>query len=130
MLPIVARALNPDKQHKLGTRNCIGSVNDIQVSTLRDTGSTTCVIKSSLVHPDQYTGLYDRCVLIDGAVKCFPTAIMKVDRPFSKGVTKVLCMDNPIKELTIGNIPAALRVKNCPSENERNKQYTNETDMK
>jgi len=62
MLPIVAGAMNPDGQHKLGTPNCIGSVNDIQVSTLRDTGSTTCVIKSSLVHPEQYTELYDRCV--------------------------------------------------------------------
>jgi len=37
MLPIVAGALNPDGQHKFGTPNCIGSVNDIQVSTLRDT---------------------------------------------------------------------------------------------
>jgi len=61
MLPIVAGAFNPDGQQS--TPNCIGSVNDIQVSTLRDTGSTTCVIKSSLVHPEQYTGLYDRCVL-------------------------------------------------------------------
>ena len=43
MLPIVACALNPDGQHKLGTPNCIGSVNDIQVSALRDTGSSTCV---------------------------------------------------------------------------------------
>jgi len=116
MLPIVAGALNPDRQHKLGTPNCIGSVNGLQVSTLRDTGSTTCVIKSSLVHPEQYTGLYGRCVLIDGVGKCFPTAIMKVDTPFFKGVTKALCMDNPIKELIIGNIPGALRVENCPSE--------------
>ena len=86
MLPIVAGALNPDGQHS--TPNCIGSVNAIQVSTLRDTASTTCVIISSLVHPEQYTGLYDRCVLIDGVVKCFPTAIIKVDTPFFKGVTK------------------------------------------
>ena len=122
----VAGALNPDGQHKLGTPNCIGSVNDIQVSTLRDTGSTTYVIKSSLVHPEQYTGLYDRCVLIDGVVKCFPTAIIKVDTPFFKGVTKVVCMDNPIKELIIGNIG----VENCPSQNECNEQDTNETELK
>jgi len=54
MLPIVAGALNPDGQQS--TPNCIRSVNDIHVSTLRDTGSTTCVIKSSLVHPEQNTG--------------------------------------------------------------------------
>jgi len=128
MLPIVAGALNPNGYHS--TPNCIGSVNDIQVSTLRDTGSTTCVIKSSLVHPEQYTGLYDRCVLIDGVVKCFPTAIINVDTPFFKGVTKASCMDNPIKEMIIGNIPGALGVENCPSQNECNKQDTNETEIK
>jgi len=120
MLPIVAGALNPDRQHKRGTPNCIGSVNDIQVSTVRDTASTTRVIKSSLVHPEQYTGFYGRCVFIDRVVKCFPTAIIKV-------VTKALCMDNPIKESIIGNIPGAGGVKNCPSENECNKQDTNES---
>ena len=39
-------------------------------------------------------------------------------------------MDNPIKELIIGNIPGALGVENCPSENECNKQDTNKTEIK
>jgi len=53
-----------------------------------------------------------------------------VDTPFFKGVTKALCMDNPIKELVIGNVPDALGVGNCPSEHECNKQDTNETEIK
>jgi len=39
-------------------------------------------------------------------------------------------MDYPIKELIIGNIPGALGVENCQSENECNKQDTNETEIK
>lgn len=136
MIPIVAGALSPDGQSKLvrwsnnDTPNCVGRVNDVQVSALRDTGSTTCVIKSSLVRPEQYTGFYDRCVLIDGVVKCFPTAIINVDTPFFKGVTKALCMDNPVQELIIGNVPGALGVESCPSENECFEQDTEETETK
>jgi len=63
---------------------------------------------------------YDRRV-----VKCFPTAIIKVDTPFFKRVTKALCM-----ELIIGNIPIVFGVENCPSENECNKQDTNKTEIK
>jgi len=39
-------------------------------------------------------------------------------------------MGDPIKELIIGNITGALGVENCPSENECNKQDTNETEIK
>ena len=40
----------------------------------------------------------------------------------------MLCMDNPIQELIIGNVPGALGVENCPLENECYKQDTNETE--
>jgi len=73
---------------------------------LRDTGSTTCVVKTELVGPEQMTGSYELCMLIDGVVKQFPTATVEIDMPFYKGHVKALCMDHPVQELIIGDILA------------------------
>jgi len=70
---------------------------------MRDTGSTTCVVKKSLVKPEQMTGSYELCMLIDGIVKRYPTAMVELDAPYFIGTTKVLCMDNPVHNP--GNIP-------------------------
>ena len=49
---------------------------------MRDTGSTTCVVKKSLVKPEQMTGSYELCMLIDGIVKRYPTAMVELDTPY------------------------------------------------
>jgi len=63
MLPVVAGALSPDKQPKLKqwqtqmvpcSRERITGTRTI---VMRDTGSTTCVVKKSLVKPEQMIGL-------------------------------------------------------------------------
>jgi len=82
-------------------------VNDITTLVLRDTGSTTCVVKSSLVKPEQMTGSYKLCMLIDGVVKRYPTAIVDLDTPYYTGMTKVLCMDTLVQDIIVGNIPGA-----------------------
>jgi len=75
MLPVVAGALSPNGQNMLKdwqlqmTPCCKGQVNDTVTMVLRDTGSTTCVVKSSLVRPEQMTGSRELCMLIDGVVK-------------------------------------------------------------
>jgi len=65
-------------------------VNDTTTLVLRDTGFTTCVVKSSLVKPEQTTGSYELCVLIDGVVKRYPTAIVDLDTPYCTGMKKLL----------------------------------------
>jgi len=75
---------------------------------LRDTGSTTCVVKSSLVKPEQMTGSHELCMLIDGVVKRYPTAVVELKTPYYTGTAKVLCMDSPVQDIIIGNIPGAL----------------------
>ena len=50
-------------------------VNGTAVSVMRDTGSTVCMVKSTLVKPEQMTGSYDWCVLVDGTMKRYPTAV-------------------------------------------------------
>ena len=80
MLPVVAGALSPDGQLKLKTWQTqmvprSRRVNGTRTMVMRDTGSTTCVVKKSLVKPEQMTGSYELCMLIDGIVKRYPTAI-------------------------------------------------------
>ena len=102
-MPVVAGAMSPEGQHKLEkwrtreTPCCLGRVNGIEVLALHDTGSTTCVVKTNLVKPEQMTGSHELCMLIDGVVKRFPTAIVHIDTPFYVGETKVLCMENPVQ---------------------------------
>jgi len=45
---------------------------------LRDMGSMTCVVRSSLVKSEQMTGSYELCMLIDGVVKRYPTAVVEL----------------------------------------------------
>ena len=61
----------------------------------------------SLVKPEQMTGSYELCMLIDGIVKRYPTAMVELDTPYFSGRTKVLCMDSPVQDIIIGNIPGA-----------------------
>ena len=82
MSVIVAGALSPDGQVKLKewrsrmTPCCKDRVNDTTTLVLRDAGSTTCVIKSTSVKSEQMTGSYELCMLIDGVVKRYLTAIV------------------------------------------------------
>ena len=58
----MAGAMSPEAQHKLEHRRtqetpcCIGTVNGVKVIVLLDMGSTTCVVKTELVRPEQMTG--------------------------------------------------------------------------
>ena len=94
---------------------CQGRVNNHEVTVMIDTGSSTCVVKKSLVKPEQYTGSYSICMLIDGVIKRFPTAVIEVDTPYYRRTTKALCMENPVQELIIGNIQGAVGLENTTS---------------
>jgi len=50
-------------------------------------------------------------MLIDGVIEHFPTATVEMDTPFYRGHAKVLCMDNPVYEVIIGNITGSLRLR-------------------
>ena len=113
VLPVVAGSLSADGQPKLKQWQtqmvpCSrGRINGTRTIGMRDTGSKTCVVKKSLVKPEQMTGSYELCRLIDGVVSRYPTAMVELDTPYFIGKTKVLCMDNPLQDIIIGNIPGA-----------------------
>ena len=77
------------------------------VSVLRDTGCSTCVVKSGLVDADQLTGAQQSVVLIDGTVRQFSVARVLVDSPFYVGEVEALCMPNSLCDVVIGNITGA-----------------------
>jgi len=52
-------------------------------------------------------------MLIDGVVKRFPTAFVKINTPYYKGTVKALCMDNPVQELIVGNVSGSTGVEAC-----------------
>ena len=74
---------------------------------LKYTGSTTCAVKSSLVKPEQMTGSYELCMLIDGVVRRYPTAVAELDTPLQRNNESILCMQTPVQDIIIGNIPGA-----------------------
>ena len=61
------------------------------------------------------TGTYELCILIDGVVKRYPTAVVELKTPYYTGTAKVLCMESPVQDIIIGNIPGALGAEIQPN---------------
>jgi hypothetical protein len=111
-LPVVASACSrtgrcPSHLRLVNTPTRPGRVNDVIVDVMRDTGCSTVVVRQNLVRSDQLTGRKEACVLIDGVVKYYPTAVVDFDTPFFKGRAKAMCMENPLHDVIIGNIEGA-----------------------
>ena len=86
---------------------CEGLAMGSKVLVLRDTGCNSGVIRKELVDKTLLTGEKQNCLLIDGTIRKFPTATINVDTPYYSGEMKVLCMENPVYDLIIGNISGA-----------------------
>ena len=76
------------------------------VPACRDARCYTCVVKSSLVKPEQMTGDHSEVTLIDGSLKEFTVAKIGIDSPFISGEIQAWCMPECLCEVVIGNIPA------------------------
>ena len=85
-----------------------GRVGKYVVNTLRDSGCTTICMDRKFIDDDQLTGGYKKCKLIDGTERKLMTAMADVDTPYvTKRQVTVVCMDNPISDLVIGNVDGA-----------------------
>jgi len=82
-----------------------GYVGEKKVNVLRDSGCSTVVVKNSLVSKHQMSDVNENCVMLDGTVRCFPVAQIQVDTPYFVGSVKALCLENPLYELVLGNVP-------------------------
>jgi len=84
-----------------------GLLENKPVQVLRDTGCSAVIIRRSLVSETKLTGQEARCVLIDGSVRRAPVAQVFLDTPYFTGITTAVCMENPLYEVIVGNIPGA-----------------------
>ena len=85
---------------------CEGLLNNRKVQVLRDTGCSSAAVKLSLVEEHQLTGNEVTCTLIDGTQRKFPLAQIRVDTPYFAGVVEAMCMEKPLYDLILGNIPS------------------------
>jgi hypothetical protein len=85
---------------------CEGIINNVTGKVLRDTGCSTVAVSARLVDKNQMTGEEARCVLIDGTERKFPLAKINIDTPYYTGDVTAMCMQQPIYELILGNIPS------------------------
>ncbi len=65
-----------------------------------------CVARRSLIKDEQLTGESRLCVIIDATSRKVDVAMIRVDTPFYVGEIEVLCMDNPLYDLILGNTPS------------------------
>ena len=109
-LPIISGACGNDIHHVTTNRDMpvqYGKIGTKRVSTLRDTGCSGVVVRSSFVLPEQYTGKSHICILIDGSSKKVPMARIHIDTPYYVGMVDAMCMEAPIYDLIVGNVKGA-----------------------
>lgn len=78
------------------------------IYVLRDTGCTEVIVKQPLVSHESLTGKVHTCMMVDRTTLQLPEAKVSLDTLYLKGDTLALCMENPLIDVTIGNIPRAM----------------------
>ena len=81
-----------------------GIVNGIKVQVLRDSGCSTTFVRKGLVKPGQFTGEERDCHLMDWTLRRYPVAMVFIKSPFYVGELEVLCPDDPIYDVVLGNL--------------------------
>jgi len=83
-------------------------VNGHTVSVLGDTVCTTAVIRRGLVTEEQRTGNFKCYRVLGGSMGRAETAVLDVESPIFTGKLECLCINSPVCDLIIGNVPGAV----------------------
>ena len=86
-----------------------GKVGGKKVEVLRDTGCSGVIIRRELVDETDFTGKMGHIMTVDRTVKQAPMAEVAVNTPFCVGAVEALCLQDPLFDLIIGNVPGARR---------------------
>ncbi|XP_071081291.1 uncharacterized protein [Haliotis cracherodii] len=84
---------------------CPGKLCGQKVNVLRDTGCSGVIVRSSLVNKDCLTDECQKCVMADGRATIVPVAWVTIDSPFYRGTVRAACMETPLFDVILGNIP-------------------------
>ena len=82
-----------------------------KVIVFRDSACMSAAVKKDLVTTRQMTDKVHSCKLIDSTVCHYPVAKIHMDTLYYIGEVEVICMEDPICDLLISNIPGAQGVK-------------------
>ena len=74
---------------------------------LRDTGCSGVIIRRELVDETHFTGEMGYILMVNRTIKRAPMAKVEVDTPFYVGTVEVLCLQDPLFDLIIGNVSGA-----------------------
>jgi hypothetical protein len=77
--------------------------NNIPCSYMRDTGSTISICRDIFVDDIQYTGRKITCALVDGCIRTFPEALVRLESPYYTGDLNVAVIPTALHEFIIGN---------------------------
>ena len=86
-----------------------GKVGVKTMEVLRDTGCSGVIIRRELVDETDFTGEMGHIMTLDRTIKRAPMAKVEVDTPFYVGTVEALCLQDPLFDLIIGNVPGARR---------------------
>ncbi|XP_067676459.1 uncharacterized protein [Haliotis asinina] len=84
---------------------CQGKVFDHTVQVLRDTGCSGVIVRKALVDKQHFTSDTQTCVMADSRAVVIPVAWITIDTPFYRGTVKAACLETPLCDLILGNIP-------------------------
>ena len=90
-----------------------GMVEEKSVEVLRDTGCSGVIVSKHVVPEGAYTGRNQTMVMVDYSTRVVPEVKVNIDTPYYKGEVLALCVEKPLVDLIIGNIPGA-RERNKP----------------
>ncbi|XP_042143921.1 uncharacterized protein LOC121834234 [Ixodes scapularis] len=88
-------------------------LHDIKISVLRDSGTNTVLVRKRLVRSEEFTGTSTGVIPVDGTMRVMPEAIINIDTPYYTGEGRAKCVEEPLYDLILGNIPGARKV-DCP----------------
>ena len=84
-----------------------GLVGEKPVEVLRDTGCSGVIVSKDFVPESAYTGRSQTMVMVDYSSRVVPEVKVSIDTSYYKGDVLALCVEKPLVDLIIGNIPGA-----------------------
>ena len=76
------------------------------MKVLRDMGCTAAIIRKNIVKPHQFIDKRGRYVTVDQSLKIAQFAEVYINLPFYTGILEFMCLDKPLCDVILGNLPA------------------------
>lgn len=92
-----------------------GTVCGTEVTILRDTGCSTVVVRKNLVPASKFTGKHCSVRLANCVVERYPLAQVYIECPYFTGTVEAVCMEEPVYDVLIGNVPGSLPLQEMDS---------------